>query len=199
MYTFRELSAEEIIPAYEKVFREAFPPEELKPLSSILDMRERGFYRVCGLFDGGNCLSYICLWQDGRYILIDYLCVPATMRNGGFGAKTIEKMLQSHPDNSIFIGEVEAPTGDPEADAMILRRLGFYDRCGAKIAGYDNAQFGVHYKTIYWANDPVDEGELMRRHDGFYRRYFKPEVYASSIQLPLLPGEKPFPRRAWTE
>ena len=33
-------------------------------------------------------MGYILLWQhlDGRYLLIDYLCVPARRRYGGIGA-----------------------------------------------------------------------------------------------------------------
>ncbi len=185
--------------AYEKVFREAFPPEELKPLFVIKKMSEEGQYDTLGLFRDGKPLGYICCWLDMPYVLIDYLCVEASERNGGIGAEMLILARDYYPKGTVFIGEVEAPTGDAEADALILRRLAFYRRCGAKNLAYDCALFGVHYKCIAWCDGEIDEDETLRRHDGFYRRNFTPEMYASAIQLPLREGEKPFDRRDWDE
>lgn len=199
MHTLRILTDAELAEAYETVFREAFPPEELKPLSAIRKMRSEGQYDTLGLFLDGKPAGYICCWLDMPYVLIDYLCVESSRRNGGLGAEIIRLTREHYPPETLFIGEVEAPTGDPDGDKMILRRLGFYARCGAEIVGYDCALFGVHYKTIVWSESPVDEAELCRRHDGFYRRNFAPGVYASAIQLPLGDGEKPFDRRVWDE
>lgn len=199
MDILKPLSDPELAAAYDRVFREAFPPEELKPLSSIAKMRSEGQYDTLGLFRDGEPLGFICCWLDGEYILIDYLCVERSVRNGGIGAVILRKVREYYPVGTVFIGEVEAPTGNGEADAMIYRRLGFYERSGAKMAGYDCALFGVHYRTIYWSDAPVDGGELCRRHDGFYRRNFPPELYARTIQLPLGEGEKPFSRAIWDE
>ncbi len=199
MRIFRKLTDPELSAAYESVFREAFPPEELKPLFAIARMRAEGQYDTLGLFADGRPMGYICCWLDLPYVLIDYLCVERSHRNGGIGAMILEEIRKFYPPETVFIGEVEAPTGDPEADKMIFRRLGFYARCGAKSVGYDCALFGVHYKTIVWSENTVDEAELCRRHDGFYRRNFTPALYASAIQLPLKEGEKPFDRRQWDE
>lgn len=199
MYTFRQLTDSELERAYDAVFREAFPPEELKPLASIRAMTAGGFYRPCGLFRDGGALGYICLWLDEPYILIDYLCVPRDKRNGGIGAQVLRATMDAYSENTVFIGEVEAPTGDEEADRMIYRRLGFYRRSGAVTLGYDSALFGVHYKTIVWARGEVDEAEVLRRHAGLYRRWFTPEMYARAIQIPLAEGEKPFDRAIWDE
>ncbi len=199
MDILKPLSDAELASAYDRVFREAFPPEELKPLSAITKMRGEQQYDTLGLFRDGEPLGFICCWKDGKYILIDYLCVDKGVRNGGIGAVILQKVREYYPAGTVFIGEVEAPTGDPEADAMIYRRLGFYERSGAKTVGYDCALFGVHYRTIVWSGEAVDEVELCRRHDGFYRRNFRPEIYERAIQLPLREGEKPFDRSVWDE
>ncbi len=199
MHILRKLTDAELSAAYDSVFREAFPPEELKPLSAITKMRSEGQYDTLGLFRDGEAVGFICCWLDLPYVLIDYLCVERSSRNGGIGAEILEEIQKYYPAGTVFIGEVEAPTGDAEADKMILRRLDFYARCGAQRVGYDCALFGVHYKTIVWSAAPVDEDELCRRHDGFYRRNFTPKMYDSAIQLPLREGEKPFDRRDWDE
>ncbi len=74
------LTPEELKKAYETDLSEAFPPSELKPLSAMESLRERGVYDpLCLRDEAGAVLGYILLWKhlDGRYILIDYLCVPA--------------------------------------------------------------------------------------------------------------------------
>ena len=198
MYILRKLSREELAKAYDSVFREAFPPEELKPLADMYAMMDKGQYEPLGLFGDGEACGYICNWIDAPYVLIDYLCVDRNKRNGGLGALIMEKSMEYYPDDTVFIGEVEAPEGDEE-DELRLRRLGFYERCGARKVDYDTALFGVHYRTICWAKGPVDEAELLRRHDGFYRRNFPPERYAAAVQIPLRPGERVFDRSVWDQ
>lgn len=196
------LTAEELKTAYETDLKEAFPPAELKPLSAMERMRERGVYDPLALVDeSGAKLGYILLWKhtDGRYILIDYLCVPAGRRNGGIGGKLLELARAHYPAETVFLGESEAPTGDPAADGMILRRLGFYKRSGAVTLGYDSAMFGVHYKTICWAEPLPDEAEILQKHREIYLHQFGQKRYDQYVQIPLLPGERPRPLTDWTE
>lgn len=198
----RILTPEELKGVYETDLSEAFPPAELKPLYAIEGMREKGIYDPLVLIDGaGEMAGYIFLWKhaDRRYVLIDYLCVPAAKRNGGVGGKLLAAAIAHYPGNTVFIGETEAPTGDPERDGMILRRLGFYARNGARTLGYDCALFGVHYKTICWADPMPEETEVLRKHQEIYRQQFSQEKYDRFIQLPLGPGEAPRTVTDWTE
>lgn len=198
----RILTPEELKKVYETDLTEAFPPAELKPLWAMEGMRERGIYDPLVLVDGeGGMAGYILLWKHsgGRYILIDYLCVPAGRRNGGVGGRLLKAAIAYYPADAVFIGETEAPTGDPDRDEMILRRLGFYARNGAKTLGYDTALFGVHFKTICWADPMPEEAEVLRRHQEIYLERFGQEKYDKYIQIPLLPGEKCREVTEWTE
>lgn len=198
----RALTPEELRRVYETDLKEAFPPSELKPLWAMEEMRARGVYDPLGLFDGaGNAMGYILLWKhsDGRYILIDYLCVPSGRRNGGVGGKLLREAASYYPRDAVFIGESEAPTGNPDADGLILRRLEFYARNGAKTLGYDTALFGVHFKTICWADPMPDEEEILQKHREIYLRQFSRERYDRYIQIPLPPGARPGPASGWIE
>ena len=165
-------------------------------------LRSRGLYDPLCLFDDdGSAMGYLLLWNhlDGRYHLIDYLCVPARRRNGGIGARLLRMAIDRYPASAVFLGESEAPTGDPSRDEMILRRLGFYRRCGAHTLGYDCALFGVHFKTICWAEPMPPEEEILRKHQEIYLNKFGRERYERFIQLPLRPGEAIHPVTDWTE
>ena len=196
------MNSDELRRAYETDLTEAFPPSELKPLSAMEVLREKGLYApLCLLDDDGSALGYLLLWQheDGRHILLDYLCVPARQRNRGIGARLLAAMRAHYPPDTVFIWESEAPTGDAQQDEMILRRLRFYQRCGAVVLNYDNALFGVHFKTLCCADPLPDEAIILQKHREIYLHHFGQERYDRFIQIPLHPGEKPFPVTDWTE
>lgn len=198
----RILTPEELARAYETDLTEAFPPSELKPLSAMESLRRRGVYDPLGAFDAsGEVLGYILLWKhrDGRYILMDYLCVPAGKRGGGIGGELIRAVREHYPPDTVLLGESEAPTGDPARDGLILRRLAFYERTGAVTLGYDCALFGVRFKDICWAAELPDEAEILRKHREIYLDQFGQERFVRYIQLPLAPGEEVRPVTDWTE
>lgn len=196
------LSPEQLQKVYETDLREAFPPSELKPLSAMERMRARGIYDPLGLFDENQrLLGCALLWKhpEGRYLLLDYLCVPRQQRGRGIGGQLLQAMRARYPADTVFLGESEAPTGDPERDGLILRRLDFYRRSGAAILGYDTALFGVHFKTICWANPLPCEDEILKNHQEIYLSQFGQEKYDRYIQIPLAPGEAPRPVTDWVE
>ena len=198
----KTLTPEELRPVFETHLKEAFPPSELKPLAAMEDLRRKGVYDPLGFFDEeGELMGVLLLWKhrDGRYMLLDYFCVPAEKRGRGIGGRLLKALREHYPPETVFIGESEAPTGDPAADAIILRRLGFYERSGAVTLNYDNALFGVHFKTICWADPLPDEGEILRKHQEIYLEQFGPERYERFIQSPLKPGEAVKPVTDWVE
>lgn len=196
------MTADELRRAYQTDLQEAFPPSELKPLSAMEELEKKGIYDPLSLLDDtGNVLGYVLLWrhEDGQHILIDYLCVPARQRNRGIGSRLLAAMREHYSPDTVFIWESEAPTGDPEQDEMIMRRLGFYQRCGAQMLSYDNALFGVHFKTLCMASAAFSEQTVLKKHQEIYLHHFGQERYDRFIQIPLMPGEKSFPITDWTE
>lgn len=197
------MTAEELRHAYETDLTEAFPPSELKPLSAMESLCTKGRYDPLCFQDvsSGEILGYALLWRhrDGRYILLDYLCVPARRRNQGIGARILSELRLHYPSNTVFLWESEAPGMDEQENKLILRRLNFYQRCGAVVLGYDCALFGVHFKNLCLASPIPQESELLKKHQEIYLDQFSPARYAAYIQIPLHPGEKPFAVTDWTE
>jgi len=201
MTQYRVLTSGELSLAYKKVLKEAFPQTELKPLSSMKSLMSKGIYDIMGLFAEGTPLGYICLWKDepasSHFCLIDYLCVPKDIRGRGAGSKILEATVKHYPADTVFIIEIEAPTGDEQEDNLINRRLQFYLRNGAYIADYETALFGVHYKTAVLTGHEVSEDVILTRHDGYYKRHMGGIIYRKFVQIPLKPGEKPNPFSTW--
>ena len=199
----RLLTKAELRAAYVRDLQEAFPPSELTPLRSMEELMDAGLYDPWVMEnEAGEKIGYLLLWKHrgGRYLLIDYLCVPARLRGCGIGANLLRDVFARYGSDAVFIAESEAPTGDDETDGMIRRRLGFYQRNGAAILGYDTALFGVHFKTICWCEGGLPcEAEILRHHREIYLDRFGAERFARYIQIPLQPGERPFPVTDWVE
>jgi len=199
----RLLRKEELQEVYTTDLQEAFPPSELKPFRSMLELLEAGLYDPWVMEnEAGEKVGYVLLWKhrNGKYLLIDYLCVPARLRNGGIGAKLLQETFACYDQDAVFIAESEAPVGEEEMDKLIHRRLGFYQRNGAAILGYDTALFGVHFKTICWCRDMLPSQEsILYHHREIYLDRFGDKRFAQYIQIPLKEGETPFPMTDWVE
>lgn len=189
---------EQLRTVYATDLKRAFPACELKPLQAIEQMWAEGQYCPWCLFDGDEIAGTCFLWLGHPgWALLDYLCVSSRRRNGGIGALILEKMLQRER-GSVILGESEAPVHAPDP-VMAQRRLGFYARNHARMAGYDTEMFGAHYKTLYWADAPVSDERLMAEQRFIYQRQFSPERYARYVQIPRDPLAGPSLQIPWDE
>lgn len=191
-------TAAQLKTVYETDLKASFPPAELKPLRAIEEMWAEGWYRPWCLFEGDHIVGEAFLWLGHPgWSLLDYLCVSPSHRNAGFGAVLLEK-LRGKEAGSVILAESEAPVHAPD-EAMAARRLGFYARNNAQTAGYDTEMFGVHYKTLYWADGPVDDETLIKAHRFIYANRFSPEKYARYVKIPRDPAAEPEKKVPWDE
>lgn len=181
---------------YETLLRPAFPPAELKPLSSMESLLEDGGYAPLVLADGDGFLGACFLWLGvPGWALLDYLCVHPDRRSGGCGAEMLRLMREAYPD-WVILAEAETPALSPDP-AMAERRLGFYARNQASMAQYESEAFGVRYKTLYWSAAPVSEEALMRQHRFIYESCFDPEVFKKYVRIPRPANAPPMPQIPW--
>lgn len=184
---FRLLSREELAALYDAHMRRDFPPDELKPLSTLLHLMEKGSYEPYGLFWAGELIAYALYWKAGTdpYVLLDYFAVVPEERNKGTGSALLGDMLERFCQNGAGVfGEVEAPvTGDREVDALRRRRLGFYARAGLRRMGYTSRIFGVPFIVIAYGPEISDEA-LMETHRKIYREGLSQKSFEKNVFIP---------------
>lgn len=188
----RTLTRKELRAAYEKDLRAAFPANELRPLDVLERLCDDGVYEPLALFEEGVPVGYAFLWKDtDGFLLFDYLAVSESRRGDGLGTKILQAVLQRCALAPAVFGEVEAPLGiDAAQDAVICRRLGFYQRNGIVKQGYDCALFGVYYHVMGSVRPEVSREELMAHHIAFYQNHLSTERFAHFIQIPVFPGDE---------
>ena len=119
-----------------RLYRQAFPASERKPISMILQTRKKGRADIW------------CAIKDGRFAgLADYLAVCKRCRNGGIGSFILQQLQKEYPHRGLFI-EIESTYEDCPDHALRLRRKGFYLRNGFVPMNVMVNLFGVQMELL---------------------------------------------------
>ena len=199
--TLREMTLEELKALHRTELHEAFPPSELKPFAAMKTLYAKGVYHPLGAYDGEALLGYALLWDapGTKYVLIDYLGVPAAMRNRGLGGQVLRGLGERFADYDGIIVESEAPEGGPE-DGLRRRRMDFYRRAGFSFLDYDCVLFGVHYAVCLLSPNGRGTAEgTLAAHQALYRSQFPRWAYNKFIQIPRDPANPLAPPESWAD
>lgn len=158
--TFQKMKESEITKIYETRMKKDFPPMELKPLHSIIDMTEQGIYECLSVYDREQVgYAFVLLPQGIPYSLLDYLGTFSEKRNHGYGGQVLMELKNYYRDRRLMI-ESEYPEEAPDQD-MAVRRLQFYHRNGAVDTGVESRIFGAHYVNLILSGEQKDgRGDL---------------------------------------
>lgn len=196
-----EMTLEELAALHRDQMGRDFPPEELKPFAAMRTLYRNGVYHPVGAYHGEELLGYALLWDapGTKYVLIDYLGVPADKRNRGLGGRILRLLGEQFADYDGIIVESEAPEGGPE-DGLRLRRMDFYRRAGFTFLGYDCVLFGVWYAVCLRSpNGRGTEADALAAHQRLYRSQFTRQAYEKYIQIPRDPDRPLAPPESWAE
>ena len=148
-FTWRLLTPGELTDVYLQEMRRDFPAGELKPLSMILTSEAEGLAHTWGVFDGETLAAYLLMVRpEGSAISqLDYFAVVPAYCAGGLGAKLLAALPEYEAGAQAIIIEAEMPE-KAEDEAMAVRRLGFYARCGAWDTGFTEHLFDAWFRIL---------------------------------------------------
>ena len=148
-YNWRKLNEKELTRVYLDEMRRDFPPTELKPLSMILNSEANGTAHTWGVFDGETLAAYLLMVRPAgsRVSQLDYFAVLPEYRSAGLGAQLLADLPQHERDVQAILIEAECPD-KAEDEAMAVRRLGFYARCGAVDTGWTEHLFDAWFRVL---------------------------------------------------
>ena len=196
------LDAQELTQLYQTELVNAFPPSELKPLKSMLNLMAQNRYEALGLYDENGLHGYALTWLEPGipFALLDYFGTLAGQRGTGLGSLMLDMLAEHYQNYRGIFGEAEGVfSPDPAQAALQKRRLAFYARNGFRYGGYDCALFGVHYLTLIRGDADVSAGELLDAHQRIYHSGIPKQAYDRFIQIPLHEGEAVRVPTEWKE
>lgn len=147
----RELTEEaEIEHIYHDRMEQDFPPNELKPLSSILRAWEAGKYYCYVLETDAEILGYAYFARNGCSYLLDYLAIAGEHRDQGLGTVFLSRLADCFQTADCILVEAEDPdAAQNQQDAELReRRLKFYRQCGYRLTDVKTSVFGADYRIL---------------------------------------------------
>ena len=183
---FRGLEAEEIAEVYEKRMKRDFPKSELKPLTAIIHMWEKGSYDCLGFYEEDRMTAYAFSVKDPEkgYLLLDYLAVCEEWRGDGHGSRCLEELRRFYRQKKGILLECESlESAKNESEiALRTRRIRFYEKNGCVRSGVRSRVFGVDFDILYLplTKRQVDvSGELER----LYRLMLSEDRYERWVRI----------------
>ena len=150
--TIEPITYEELSVLYETRLKVDFPPTELRPLSNMKMLLDKGAYRCFACRDGEKILAYALFAVAEGAALLDYYAVDKSLRGQGIGGEFLKKLQATAGDFGAPYLLIEAESLESAANkaetAERERRLRFYHRCGCVSTGVYSHLFWVEYEIL---------------------------------------------------
>ncbi len=130
------------------LYLEAFPKEERKPFSLLLETREKGQSEILAIENEHNDFLGLAITAKHKdMVLLDYFAISSHHRSSGFGSKAFQNIKQRYADKRFFL-EIERT--DIAADNQVQRqkRKNFYLKNGMQNAPFMVDLLGVEMEIL---------------------------------------------------
>lgn len=187
MLELRLMNEAEIRVLYQNSLSRDFPPSELKSLSSILAMHQRGLYDVLGAYQDQRLMGYALLYcpREDRFLLLDYLGVEPDARKQGIGTMLLSMLRARYAQQAdALLIECERPKAAPD-EQEARNRIRFYTQTGAKLTSVRIWLFDVEYSILVLPckNDVVEDCDWASKMIELYRQMLPAELFAHNVRL----------------
>ena len=129
------------------LYKSAFPKEERKPFSIILNMSKCGKSDLWYFREKGRFLGWASTINASDKVLIDYFAVNKRLRGKGNGTRMLRALINHYSPKGVFL-EIEIPYESSANYAERVRRKAFYLRSGFAEIGTRVELFGVDMELL---------------------------------------------------
>lgn len=186
----RTMNLAEARAAYTGRGQHDFPPNELKPFSTIEKLMNSGCYECCGFYEKESdaLCTYAFMLADleTNMLLLDYFAVCEEVREKGYGSAAIGLLKEDYTewDGMIFEVEDDDTAGTEEEKLIRQRRIAFYERNGVVMTKQRSRAFGVDFKLMVMnlGNTGMDDniGYFL---ESMYRKMLPEKVFKEQFRL----------------
>jgi len=161
---FQKFTKEQLKTVYKERMTFDFPEAELKPLEAILDMMDRDCYDALAVVIGGEICGYSLMTKiPGQdYLLLDYLSIYKEYRLSGVGSRVLSKLKEYYSGKTIFIESENPDFMEGYAKETAGKRLGFYEKNGARNTGVLTRIWTVPYINYVLSDKVMTKEEVTR-------------------------------------
>ena len=131
----------------EALYMRAFPREERKPFSVILEKAEEGSMEILTIEEENTFLGLAITILFKDRVILDYLAISEDKRGQSVGTKTLAQLKERYAGKRLII-EIEDPDEPAENTSDRIRRKNFYLRNGLLEMPFRILLFGVRMQVL---------------------------------------------------
>lgn len=131
----------------ERLYISAFPEDERAPFKRLISKSKRRDMSFFVIYDDGQFLGFVYIASRKDLSYIYYLALEEDMRNKGYGTKILSALSRRFSDRRLFLA-AEQPDESKSNNAIRLRRIAFYERCGFHRTGDALLEGSVVYSLL---------------------------------------------------
>lgn len=184
MPSITKLSLEALKSIYDARMKEDFPPDELRPFSSMQALTQQNSYASFGYDEDGNIMAYACFARvkDSPAAMLDYYAVSKQSRGSGIGSKFLAAFPAFLKPLGVQHVILEVESVEKAKDAVQAeirrRRIAFYEKNGCRRTQVRSLLYGVYYDVMVLSMSGGAETNqtIMQQLRDTYRVILKPIV-----------------------
>lgn len=153
------------------LYKTAFPSQERKPFSLLLEKKREGRVEIFSAEDDdGKLAGEAIIFRYGDLVLLAYFAIAESFRGKGIGTDLLEQLLIRYK-GCRFVLEIES-TKIPAADRQQRqRRKDFYVRSGLDAMSFSVLYYGVELEILTYECDVT-----FQEYYEVYERIFGPDA-----------------------
>lgn len=131
-----------------KLYLEAFPENERKPIDALYAHQEAGFSDVFVILEEDNSfVGMITTLKRPQLMFVEYFAIAPEYRGLGYGSKVLSLLHNKYKDVNICL-EIEVVNTDAGIQDERVRRLQFYENNGFQQLNIVVNLFGVEFELL---------------------------------------------------
>ena len=148
---FVPASTKEQLARIKEIYEEAFPENEKKPFSMLVEGQKKGLIELLAAEDGpagSGCLvgeAILSLHED--VVLLEYFAVAESFRGRGAGSRMLQSLRERYRGQRLIL-EIESTGVESENREQRLARKRFYERNGMNCLDYSVSVMGVEMEML---------------------------------------------------
>lgn len=115
------------------IFVNSFSDDERRIKEKQYALLSNPLYNLDTYEEEGRTVAYIAYWDFGDFLYVEHLATEPEMRGQGIGGTMLADLVKQK--GKLTVLESEKPD-----EAIAKRRIGFYERLGFKVNGYEYFQ-----------------------------------------------------------
>lgn len=169
-------SGDDRVKEINKIYLEAFPPQERFEIEIMMSLADKGIFDVCAVISDGVTAGMLVLFNGDNTVYVCFFAIEKSLRGKGLGSEVIKRVCSLYPEKQTVL-EIEALDSTAENFAQRKRRESFYLAAGFRHTNRYIRYGGVTYEVMFTGRPEFDKSGFDRIMDSRRSKEFTPVLF----------------------